>query len=1121
MKFLSSYFIYFKKIGCYVAALFTSNSILLYCWFFFKKTGKSITVIGFWLIINLLFQRMKIIFFYFKIILMSIDNYLLKYKLKPNLKVFLLGLFVLGWATLLNAQTKISVHGTVVDQTGKPVAFASVIVKGTSTGTGANEAGVFELNVAPGKTLVVSSIGHETKEVVVQQGDNNITVVLTQTTSESEQVIVVGYGTQRKRDVTGSVSSVNEQALHEVPSSNIQGALQGKAAGLEIQNTGTMPGANMQIRIRGIRTISGSNTPLLVLDGIPYDGSLNDINPDDVMSIEVLKDASATAIYGSRGSNGVILVTTKRGKGGPARISYNGYYGYGNVAWKYPVFNVPEYEAMRASSTWTAGYMPLEQLGMQNGTNTNWQNAVYQSAQKTDNNLTVSGGNTDGSTYSLGAGYYKETAVLPGEDFTRFSLRATIDTKIGKHAKIGLNTLNTYGITNGSQFVQYGYMYPILTLSPLSAVDTNGVMVLNPAGNPNDYSGQYNPLLTRNNNNNWVDKVGRFRSFNSLYAEYEFIPGLKYRLNLGLNYTREEDDQFKGQDTKQTPQYFNVGKGNNASVNNTEGWGYTAENLIVYDKTIATKHRINFTGLYSIQEAHSHNTFVSKDSIDQDFVQFYNLGQANTTHPPVVSGGESSMVLLSYMARLNYVYDNRYMLTVTYRNDGSSVLADGHKWHQYPAVSAGWNITNEKFVGNFFSNAKINNLKLRAGFGQTSNQSIAPYTSLGLFSNSNGQGGTAGVIKYNYGPTVLTGYNLVSLPNPSLDWEYTKTINLGLDFGILNNRIIGNIDYYHQHTNKILYNVGIPPTSGISSNSFFTNVGEMQNWGMEFAVSSINIKTHSGFTWSTDLNLFFNRNKLLKLSNGVTQDIANQLFVGYSMTSIYDYKKLGIWQTSEAAQAAKYNSVPGQLKIQDYDNNGVIDANDRHIIGNGDAKLQGGMTNRFAYKGFDLSVVMYARFGGLLISQIHQPTGTYLTQMSGDRNQIRVDYWTPNNPTNWFPSPSRSLAAVPAAMTTLGYYDASFLKIRSINLGYTFSPAMLKRISAQNIRIYASVDNVATLFSPYQKQTGIDPEGTGTGDQSVGGVGNIRTGKGDNNTITLGASTPPTRNFIIGLNLTF
>lgn len=1046
------------------------------------------------------------------------------YRLLGHVKAFALLLSFLCFITLQVHAQNITVKGTVTNEKAQPVAGASVMVKGTTVGTTTNDRGDYTISAPANATLVISSIGFPTKEISVN-GQSVHNISLTTLSTDLEQVVVVGYGTQKRKDVTGAVTSVNEKALREVPSANLQGILQGRAAGLELQNTGTAPGAGMQIRIRGTRSINGSNAPLIILDGIPYDGSLNDINPDEVSSVDVLKDASATAIYGSRGANGVILVTSKKGKPGQARVSYNGYYGSGDVAFKYPVFNAEEYRSMRAASTWAQGYMPIELKGMALGRTTDWQDEIYQRARKTDHNITVSGGSADGSTFSLGGGYYDETSVLPGVSFTRYTLRATIDSRIGRKLRVGLNSMNNVNVSKGTQFVQFGYMFPILSLSPLSPVDTNGVMVISPAGNPTDVL-TYNPLLTNNNNNNWVDRTTRSRTFNSLYAEYEFIKGLKYRFNLGLSYTREEGDQFRGADTKQTPQYFNAGKGNTASVNNSEAWGYTAENIVTYDKTFASKHRLNFTGLYSVQESHQHNTNITKDSIDQDFIQFYNLGQANATHPPVVTGGEISQVLLSYMGRVNYAYDDKYLLTVTYRNDGSSVLAPGHKWHSYPAVALGWNISNEKFASSAFSSAKINQLKLRAGLGQTSNQAIAPYTSLGRVSNSNGQGGTAGTIRYNYGPTVMIGYNLSALPNPNLDWEYTKTLNLGLDFGILNNRINGSVEYYRQRTNNILYNVGIPPTSGISSNQFFTNVGEMENKGWEFSLSTINIRNRSGFSWSTDLNLFSNRNKLVSLSEGVTKNIANQLFVGYSINSIYDYNKLGIWQKDEAAAAAVYNSLPGQLKIEDVSgpagkSDGLIDANDKYIIGNTDAKLQGGMTNRFAYKNFDLSVVMYARFGGLLISQIHQPTGSYLTQMSGDRNQIKVDYWTPNNPTNWFPNPSNVLSPVSNAFTTLAYYDASFVKIRSINLGYTLGTKGLQRVGAQALRIYATVDNVATLFSPYKKLTGIDPIGTGTGDQSVGGVGNIRTGQGDNNTITIGAAPPPTRNFILGVNITF
>jgi TonB-linked SusC/RagA family outer membrane protein len=1015
------------------------------------------------------------------------------------------------------------VKGVIVNEKNEPVAGASVSVQGSNIGTTTNEAGAFTLNVPEKCVLVISYVGYQKKYISINANTNNISVQLQTANNDLDQVIVVGYGTQRKRDVTGSVSSVNEQALRDVPVANMQQALQGKAAGLEIQTVGTTPGSGAQIRIRGTRSISGSNEPLLVLDGIPYDGNLNDINPDDVASVEILKDASATAIYGSRGANGVLLVTTKRGKAGATRVSYSGYYGIGTVSNKYPVFNAAEYQAMRNISPWNQGYMPLELASIAAGKSTDWQNLMYSNSHKTDQNITVSGGTSNGSTFSLGGGYYNETSLLPGQDFTRYSVRATIDGKVGNRIKVGLNTMNTVGITNGSQFVNP--MFPILALSPLMpAYDSSGNIIKAPNGNNDDNQIQYSPLLLKHNNNNWVDRVRRLRTFNSLYAEIEILKGLKYRANIGLNYTQEEDDQFQASDLPTNPSYFRVQKGNTAYVNNAEAWGYTVENLLIYDKAIK-KHHFNFTGLYSIQEYHTHNTSVSKDSITDNFTQFYALGLSNPTPTPVVGGGEQSWALISYMGRLNYNYDNKYMLTLTGRIDGSSRLANGHKWHQYPAVSAGWNLNNEQFFRNskFFSN-NFNSLKLRAGFGQTSNQSINPYSSLGLVSNNNGLAAPGNVIRYNYGPTVVTGYNVSALPNPNLDWEYTKTVNVGVDFSILKNRISGSIEYYHQHTDKILYSVVLPPTSGVSGN-YTTNVGSMENKGMEFTVSTVNIQNHHGFSWSTDLNLFFNKNKLLSLSSGIQQDIANQLFVGYSMTAIYDYKKLGIWQKNEAAQAAKYGSVPGQIKLEDHSGpggkpDGVIDPNnDRYVIGNGDAKLQGGMTNRFAYKNFDLSVVAYARFGGLLVSQIHQPVASYLTVMDGKRNGIKVDYWTPNNPTNWFPEPSTSISPISTAWTTLGYYNASFVQIRSINLGYTVGESLLKKVYAQSIRLYFTVDNVAFLFSPYKNQTGINPIGTNVGNAGVGNPGNLRSGS--NGMVTISASTPLPRNFIVGANISF
>lgn len=1019
------------------------------------------------------------------------------------------------------AQQDKTIKGRVTSDLGTAIIGATVQVKGTANGTVTNVNGEFTITAGPQAVLVVSSIGFGEKEVAVG-GRSEVNVQLLPVAKDIGEVVVVGYGTQKRKDVTGSIVSVNETTLREVPAANLQQALQGRAAGLEIQRAGTTPGSGAQIRVRGTRSISGSNEPLFVVDGIPFEGTLNDLNPDDIASIDVLKDASATAIYGSRGANGVIIVTTKRGKSGDTRIAYSGYHGISTVANKYPVFNAQEYQAMRNTSTWGQGYMPEEQKSIASGRTTDWQDLMYGTGYRTNHNLTVTGGH-GGNNFSLGGGYYKEEAVLPGQDFTRYSLRATIDTRIGKRIKVGISTLNQVGVTNGSQFVAAATMFPILAISPLMpAYDSTGAVIPLPNGNIDDNNyPTYSPLLLQRNNNNWVDKVRRLTTNNSIYGEYEILDGLRYRVNLGLSYRQQESDQFQSGNTPANPAFFRGFKGNTASVNNEESWGYTLEHLLYYDKTIAQKHRISFTGLYSVQENHMHNTQVSKDSINEDFVQFYNLAQSNVTPAAVVSGGESSWALLSYMARVNYVYDDRYMLTLTGRMDGSSRLSPGQKWHSYPAVSAGWNISREAFM----SKVKyLSNLKLRAGWGQTSNQAVNPYASLGLVTNNNFLTAPGNVIRYNYGSSIVTGYQVNTLPNPNLQWEYTQTRNIGVDFGLFGDRVTGSVDYYYAKTNRILYSVTLPPTSGVAG-AYQTNIGEMQNKGMEFSISSVNIRSKSGFSWTTDLNLFFNRNKVLKLSNQVTQDVANQLFVGHPMSAIYDYKKLGIWQTSEAAEAAKFGAVPGQIKFEDYSGpdgkpDGQISAlYDRYVIGSMDARLQGGLTNRFAYRGIDLSVVMYARFGGMLISQIHQPNAAYLTVMDGKRNGIKVDYWTENNPSNWFPKPQANISSISTAWTTLGYYDATFVKIRSINLGYTFSPELLKRLNAQSIRFYLTVDNVATLFSPFKRKTGIDPEGTGTGTQGVADPGNIRPNTNGNGSITLGPSTPPTRTFTLGANI--
>ncbi|MCX2484186.1 SusC/RagA family TonB-linked outer membrane protein [Pedobacter sp. MR2016-24] len=1015
--------------------------------------------------------------------------------------VLLLILLLAISPTLLFAQNLLK--GKVLDEKNLPLPGAGIKLKLSGKSTVTTDDGSFSISApANEKTLIVSFIGYPSQEIDIKAGVTVYNITLNQDSKNLNEVVVIGYGTQKRRDVTGSVVSLSGSAIKEVPVANIQQALQGRMAGVEVQSVGTRPGAGAQIRIRGERSINASNDPLFVVDGIPYGGTLNDINPDDIASLDVLKDASATAIYGSRGANGVVLITTKRGIAGDTRVAFNSYYGVSKITRKYNVYDADQYKALRDYSIFNQDYLADEKQGITEGRNTDWQDLMYKDGYMTDNNLTISGG-SEQSQFSVGGGYFKQTSSLPGQDFTRASMKATGDFKIGKYVKAGFNNLTNYSITNGSQFGLN--VFPLLTLSPLSSpYNPDGSVNKKPAGNLDDLNTTYSPLMLLTNNNQWVDRVRRFRTFNSIYGEVQILEGLKYRLNVGLDFNQEEGAQFRGTDS-----YFRPALGNTAAVNNGTGTKYSLDNILTYDKTFAKKHRVSVTALFGFEREQYHNTTVSKDSITADFVQWYNLGQSAVGPVAILGGGESSATLMSMMLRANYIYNDKYMLTLTGRRDGSSRLGEGNKWKEYPAVSAGWSITNEEFMKEL---KVISNLKLRAGFGVTSNQAVPAYSTLGGVA-SNG-------VRYNYGPSSQIGYYVTKIVDPKLDWEYTRTTNLGLDFGILNNRISGSIDWYTAKTDKLLYGVPLPPTSGISE-PYLTNIGNVNNKGLEVALSSQNITTAGGFSWGTDLNFYFNRNKLVALNGNTTQVTNAQLFVGQPLTAIFDYKKLGIWQTEEAGEAASYGSVPGQLKLEDHNGDGKISVDDKYVIGNAQAKIQGGMTNRFSYKGFDFSFVVYARFGGTLISQVHQPLAGYLTINDGRRNQLAVDYWTPTNPTNAFPSPNVAGGLIASPLTsdawsTLGYYDASFIKVRSINFGYSFTSKLTEKLGAQKIKVYIAAQNPFILYSPYVKAGGLDPEATGTGNQGVADPGNI-----SNRALTIGATLPATRSFLAGLNVTF
>jgi TonB-linked SusC/RagA family outer membrane protein len=1056
------------------------------------------------------------------------------------------GLLLLA-ASRVHGQTPIHVVGHIVTDSGQAVAKATIMVKGSKTAVSSDDRGSFEIDAPPNATLIISSVGYAGSTINIG-GRHTIQIVLASSSSQLDQVIVVGYGTQKKSDVTGSVARVTGATLGEVPAANFISELQGRTAGVDIVSNSASPGAGGQIRIRGNRsmaiatssTANNANTisdnldqPLVVLDGIPFGGSVNDIDPDNIASLDILKDASATAIYGSRGSGGVILITTKRGRVGKSQMTYNGYYGTSSVLKDLKVFNGKEYAQFKAdaatlnsSAPGTTAYplTPAEQAGLTAGTNTDWQKLIYRSAMTTSNSLSLSGG-TETTQFGLAASYYDQQGIIPNQNYERFSLRSTIDHKINKVLKIGLNTINSLNYTNtpgGS-----GVSGTLMRLSPLvSPYNPNGSINVFPLAGSIDAAAYANPLTLKSDAQAILARQRRLRTFNSLYGEWYIIPGLKYRINIGLDYSQNQSDSYNGPNT-----FVNVNTSvanATAVVGNAEAYTYTLENVVTYDKTFAEKHHLTVTGLYSAQKDHSQSSSFLGTGFPADYVQDANLNLAATVvADPNNPGSFAERGLISYMGRVNYAFSDRYLLTATVRRDGSSVLSPGNQYFTYPAVGLGWNITNEDFMKGV--NA-VSNLKLRGGWGITSNQGVAPYSTLGLLSTST----------YNFGqaaPGEVSTYLVTSLANTHLHWEQTAQTNLGLDFGFLHNRISGTLDVYEQKTKDILLNETLPASNGASS--ITTNLGKTTGKGVEINLSTINIQNANGFTWSTDFNFYLNREKITALAPGQTSDIPDGWFVGHPLTVIYDVKKIGIWQTADSlsgrlqAQTSPAQ-LPGNIKVQDIAGpnaskpDGKIDANDRQIIGNFQPKWEGGFTSRMSYKNFDFNFVIFARMGMKVLVPYLTTDGSaqgYDFFMQSRINQLKVNYWTRNNPTNAFPRPDASLQSFPFA-STLGYQDGSFIKMRSINLGYTVPSRAMNKAGITSLRIYVTALNPFIIYSPFVKDGfGPDPEGNGYG----GGVASTNAGgsvgaggtNGQSRQISVNANNPSTREFNIGLSLKF
>lgn len=895
-------------------------------------------------------------------------------------------LLLLCLIPLCSIAQNITVKGIVKDNLGESVIGANVTEKGTTNGMITDLDGNFSLTVQKNATLVISYIGYVTQEIAIK-GNTNLNIILKEDSKALEEVVVIGYGTARKSDVTGSIASVGGDKLQEMPSTNITYALQNRVAGVDMTQTSSQPGATMQIRIRGTRSLTASNDPLVVLDGIPFMGNLSDINPGDIKSMDILKDASSTAIYGSRGANGVILITTNRGaQGTPAKFTYNGYVGAKSVFSKYPMMDGPKYAEMRKY----AGKFE-NSLDESDDMNTDWQDLLYRTGMVNSHDVSVAGGTNNGS-YSFGAAYYKDQGVIPTQNYTRYSLRGSFDQGVGKYFRFGLTTNSNYNVTKGSNID----LYSVLNNTPLAnPYNEDGSLKRTVKLNSQDENFVVTRDVVENLEDSWLNEKKGFGTYNNLFAEVQcpWVKGLKYRVNLGLNYRSTKGGVFTGEginsSTADTP--------STASLEHTETTNWAIENLITYDRTFG-KHQLNIVGMYSAEETVYTKSHIAARDIPAEYLQYYNLGRAEgtiTVNPDNWDYQKSG--LMSWMGRAMYTYDNRYMLMATVRADASSRLAKGHQWHTYPAVSAGWNIGQESFMDDL---EWLDILKVRVGYGQTSNQAVAPYSTWGKLSTR----------PYNFGPTgYATGYYVSALPNYDLGWEYSSTWNFGLDFTLLGGRLSGTFEYYIQKTSDLLQSVNLPSTSGVSS--YVGNVGKTENKGVEFTLNGTILDNHNGWTWDASINISANRNKLTELASGAERDEANNWFVGHPIDAIYDYEKIGLWQEGDPyLDILEPGGNVGMIKVKytgEYNEDGTpvrqIGPDDRQIISM-EPKFTGGFSTRVAYKGFDLNVITAFKCGGKLISTLHHSNG-YLNMLTGRRGQVDVDYWTEENTNAKYPKP--------------------------------------------------------------------------------------------------------------------
>ena len=1007
-----------------------------------------------------------------------------------------------------------SVSGMVSDEGGTPIPGVNILVKGTRAGTVTDADGKYTLTLPDASSMLVFSyIGYVTREIIIGN-QTVIDVVLMEDMQRIDEVIVVGYGTQRKKDLTGSIASVSGEALGEMPALSFDQALQGKVAGVQITQTTGAPGGNVNVIVRGISSITGGTSPLYVVDGFPIgtggggsnlsgfaSGSytsagmagntankinpLSTINPSDIESIEILKDASATAIYGSRGANGVIIITTKKGKFGKSSIDFHASYGLQQVQKKLDLMNPQEYAAYVAEgrdNAWIAANPAVNKATDPNEVRTvqstwvrpeyrnpaqfplkgtDWQDVIFRTAPVQNYQLSATGG-TENIKYLISGGYFNQEGIVIGSNYERFSIRSNIDVQLTNRIKLGSTVSGTYGFGDFARtegHLQYrNQINCALAFSPIAPVyNADGTPyneLTDPLGAPIE-----NPI---NIDRNFSDKRNQANMLTNNYLEIQIIDGLIFRTSFGVNYTQRQTKLWKssliatGQATTSPA---------TASAISQKGISWLNENTLNYRKLFRNRHDLNVLAGYTAQKSTDNFLSVGATNFPTDYIEYVGAGTVDAGN-----NYDSEWSLLSVLARVNYVYDGKYMLTATVRRDGSSRFPAGNKWGTFPSVSVAYRISEEAFMQNV---KFVSNLKLRLSYGESGNNLIGNYAHIGLLSPTN----------YARNNTKVPGLAPSSMSNDALTWEKSRQTNIGLDIGLFNDRITFVADVYRDYKKDLLLNVSLPAASGFGSS--MQNIGEIENKGVELGLNTDNILTRD-FQWSTGFNISANRNEVKKLATEgarITNSTWQVTQVGYPIASFYLMRALGVFK-DQADVASGHplqhpQTQPGDLKFKDVDGNGVITTADKEIIGSPWPDYIWGLTNTFSYKGFSLNIFINGSKG----NKVFYEMSSTLLNSAGVQNQLAMvnrRWKSPENPGD---------GLVPRAIRSSTFYgmesacsrflfDGSFVRIKDITLSYDFKKNITNVLRLQGLNAYFNVSNLWT-FTDYP---GYDPEASTSGD---------------------------------------